>query len=480
MKPVKIFLFFISILLIIAVASWFVPAEGYNLLGWEVRFFKFPVEHKPAVNYIDTISENTAPEKEEVGTPDKFLVGTDTASQTKRRLPVKKYDTAQSLIYPSDSIEDNLVLFNEKIKRIDSLGKPLRIMYYGDSQIENDRITSAFRNRLQERYGGSGRGLVPVSDIYNSANNFVMAVSDNWEETTVVGARRKNLDVGLLGQSFRVTHSKAAADSTTAWVKIRSLQPQKPGGYTVACIFYMAHGKSSIEITLDERRQYAQKLSTKGYINELRLNLGATPEMMKVVFSTNSEITVYGLSLESPKGIIVDNIALRGRAFPGFSMMDTTRFKQMANLIKPSFLILHYGVNVVPNVRNNYSYYKKQLKGEIAYIHKQLPKVPLLLISSSDMAHKVNGRMQSYSNISAVVQAQKEAALESGCAFWNLFNAMGGSGTMIGWVEKQPPLGNKDYVHFTMLGARKVGNLFATEFLKYLEGSETNELIANE
>ncbi|VAW18921.1 hypothetical protein MNBD_BACTEROID01-1848 [hydrothermal vent metagenome] len=479
MKPVKIFLFFISTLLILAAASWFIPAEGYDILGWEVHFFKFPEGHKPAVNYIDSIPENPTHGEKEIGIPDKSLAGTDTTSQIKRRLPVKKYDTAQSLIFPSDSI-DYMVLLKEEVERIDSLGKPLRIMYYGDSQIENDRITSAFRDKLQERYGGSGRGLVPVSDIYNSANNFVMTVSNNWEETTVVGARGKNLDVGLLGESFRVTNSKAEADSTTAWVKIRSLQPQKPGGYTVACIFYMASGKSSIKITLDERRQYAQKLSTKGYINELRLNLGATPEIMKAVFSTDSEITVYGLSLESPKGIIVDNIALRGRAFPGFSMMDTTRFKQMANLIKPSFLILHYGVNVVPNVRNNYFYYKKQLKGEIAYINKQLPEVPLLLISSSDMAHKVNGRMQSYSNISAVVQAQKEAALESGCAFWNLFNAMGGSGSMIRWVEKQPPLGNKDYVHFTMLGAKKVGNLFAAEFLKSLEGGETNELIANE
>ena len=38
----------------------------------------------------------------------------------------------------------------------------VRIVHYGDSQIEEDRITQQIRETLQQRYGGSGVGLMPL------------------------------------------------------------------------------------------------------------------------------------------------------------------------------------------------------------------------------------------------------------------------------------------------------------------------------
>jgi len=43
--------------------------------------------------------------------------------------------------------------------------KKVRIMHYGDSQIEADRITSVFRNELQNKFGGYGVGLFSVIDV---------------------------------------------------------------------------------------------------------------------------------------------------------------------------------------------------------------------------------------------------------------------------------------------------------------------------
>jgi hypothetical protein len=37
----------------------------------------------------------------------------------------------------------------------------IHIMHYGDSQIEMDRISSLFRQRLQDQFGGMGAGIVP-------------------------------------------------------------------------------------------------------------------------------------------------------------------------------------------------------------------------------------------------------------------------------------------------------------------------------
>ena len=38
----------------------------------------------------------------------------------------------------------------------------VRVLHYGDSQIEEDRMTTQIREALQDRYGGSGVGLMPL------------------------------------------------------------------------------------------------------------------------------------------------------------------------------------------------------------------------------------------------------------------------------------------------------------------------------
>ena len=58
--------------------------------------------------------------------------------------------------------------------------KECRIIHYGDSQIEGDRITSYLRNRLQRMYGGSGPGFIPIKQVYNQASAKVTPSSNWW------------------------------------------------------------------------------------------------------------------------------------------------------------------------------------------------------------------------------------------------------------------------------------------------------------
>jgi hypothetical protein len=45
---------------------------------------------------------------------------------------------------------------------------PVRVVHYGDSQIEGDRITAIFRNNMQRRYGGGGPGMMTLVKRVNS------------------------------------------------------------------------------------------------------------------------------------------------------------------------------------------------------------------------------------------------------------------------------------------------------------------------
>lgn len=492
MRPVKSFLFIFTISILLLTIPLFFPEGKIRLAGLEVKFYKpiFLNQPRPELLMADEVlpkkAQPMAPEpaqqRQVFDLPGEVVI----PAETKNVLPGKISATvhpaagATDIAIPAE-LSNQWARLHEVLSNADMEEKPLRILYYGDSQIENDRITSVFRKVIQERYGGAGRGLIPVSNIYNSANNFVMSVSGNWESASVIKTKQANLDLGLLCEAFKIRHPGISEDeSTRSWVKIKSLKGNQTGGYSALTIYYRTGGQSEIALARDGNQPLVKKLEPGDQISELRFDLGSTPESLEIGFTTNSEITVYGLNLESPGGVMVDNIALRGRSAPEFSRIDSSRLKQMARLLNPAVVVLQYGVNVVPNITSNYSFYKKQLNNELAALREIIPGIPVLLVSVSDMAHKANGLLESYPNLEAILNTQKETAQENGCAFWNLFESMGGKGSMISWVEKQPPLGNKDYVHYTPLGADKVGNLFARQLIKVLEPEQEIAFLAHE
>jgi|WetSurMetagenome_2_1015567.scaffolds.fasta_scaffold28784_2 hypothetical protein len=492
MKPFKSFLFIITSLLLLTAIPLICPKKKLVVSGIELRIFNFdfladnhPTSIQKAENPNDIVLS-------EAKTTTSMKVESENAQPTPKIVENFPHKTEgkknQQEIHLSNTDIDipssatyKWAEQSSKFSQTDRFEKPLRILYYGDSQIENDRITSVFRKILQERFGGIGRGLIPVQNIYNSANNFTMTTSGNWESESVKKVTQNRLDLGLLCEAFKVRNSGTGEKSlSTSWVKIKSIKENPENGFTVLRIFYRASGKSQVSVTLNADITNVNELSACEEICEMHYNLVCTPQEVELRFSTSSEITIYGLNLESPTGIMVDNIALRGLSSPEFTKIDTIRLQQMARLLNPSFIIMQYGVNVVPNMTSDYSFYKKKLNKELECLQKTIPGIPVLLVGVSDMACRISGLLESYPNIEDVLNIQKEVALENGCAFWNLFESMGGRGSMINWVESQPPLGNKDYVHYTSLGAEKVGTLFARQFIKALEPGSAIASLVNE
>ena len=91
------------------------------------------------------------------------------------------------------------------------------------------------------------------------------------------------------------------------------------------------------------------------------------------------------------------------------------------------------------------------------HLQQTLPGVPILLIGAHDRGVKIDGRVQTSPDIPLLVSVQSEVARETGCAFWNLFEAMGGHDSMLAYVNSSPPLAGKDYTHFTRAGAKRIG-----------------------
>ena len=58
-----------------------------------------------------------------------------------------------------------------------------------------------------------------------------------------------------------------------------------------------------------------------------------------------------------------------------------------------------------------------------------------------------------------LVKIEAKVAEETGVAFFNTFQAMGGEGTMARWYAAEPRLVGSDYIHPMPAGAKIVGEL---------------------
>lgn len=362
----------------------------------------------------------------------------------------------------------------------ESKNRVVRILHYGDSQLEGDRITDYFRNKMQLTYGGEGPGiLLPQEPAASSRRSAFVSETDNIKKHAIYvkGESAEDNKYGVGGAAFTISgatsrfrewmaetdsagNKKAifsSANQARAYLQVRvgSSGYERARKHTKATLLYGTDEPFMVNVRSDN--------FTKEYVLPAASSRGKytwsleTEKKLKLTFTKGKFPTIYGLALDGDRGVAVDNFAMRGSSAIGFSKMDRTVYSRQLKQMNVCAIMLQYGINVVPNVRSDYGYYKNILIKQLKSIKAAHPGVSIIVIGPSDMSRNRGGRMVSYTNIPLIRDAMKEAALESGCCFWDLYEAMGGENSMSAWVKKG--LAQKDYTHFSYDGAKYVGEM---------------------
>jgi hypothetical protein len=107
----------------------------------------------------------------------------------------------------------------------------------------------------------------------------------------------------------------------------------------------------------------------------------------------------------------------------------------------------------------DFSWYEKGMTNVIKHIKASFPNTSILLVSVGDKSYKKDGVFQTDPSVLVMVETQKRLAKNNQLAFWNLYEAMGASGSMVKWVEGDTAYANKDYTHFNFRGAHRIGKM---------------------
>ncbi len=415
---------------------------------------------------------------------------------------------ADSLVYSAtmpDSIHKEVLppaysgieYLNDFFVKLHKGNSQIRIAYYGDSAIEGDMISQTLRDSLQKRYGGSGVGFVPIySPIAGFRNTINQHASDNWQVWNF-GLQREGCPFAF-GYGGEVFSAKRTVDSLLIQpdsLSVDSLQMdtlkkneveesgEMPNEYTVryiaskryAGVSTLAHpflfygaptdGKTFGEVAVTEFKKES-KYALKGKKTVNRLSFAPNARKIALSFTGIDSMPIYGMSFESKRGVIVDNLPSRGNSGSWLMRLDVNVMRQFDEYFDVDLVILQYGLNVLNPKMTDYSWYKTEMKRVIAHVKRSFPKAAILIVGPSDKATKVNGEMVTDPSVPLITGVLRQAAEESEVAFFSLYERMGGAGTMVNWVEKKNPRwANLDYTHFNFQGARAAGGMLS-EFLK--------------
>lgn len=415
-----------------------------------------------------------------------IVATTEPVDEKIKELPdFSKIDTTQlvRIRYP-DSNPDFVTELRKKIS-----SKNCRILHYGDSQIEGDRITAYLRNRLQRMYGGSGPGFLPVKPVYPQISARIKP-SENWKRYAFFDPTQKKFSHRKYGAYLSVSrfteYQKKLPDSLAldslpivkAKVEIGKSKDTyvKFRRFTRIGLHY-GNCKLPIKISVYNDGNLIQQdsLIPDGKYHHYKIRTATTPSSLTIELEGKVSADFYGFTLDGTSGVQIDNVAMRGASGTIFTNTDANTYRRMVRQLKPKIVIMQYGGNTMPYLKDSTDVekYTKRIKSQISWMRRRIKNVSFIFIGPTDMCQPVNGKMETYPMLPYLNTQLMQTCIENDVAYWSMYDAMGGKGSMPLWVDEK--LTAKDYMHFTWKGTKIISELFFTALYLDLKEPDNNE-----
>lgn len=449
----KILLFILFVLALLAMIGYFFPKEGMRLGSVKLNFRStsdlFAPQKQPTTapdpeEQLAMMAESFLKEKLEA-----LADSIDYYEQFFRESPVRIHFPAND-----PSILDG---FFATLDSCRAQNRVVRVLHYGDSQIEQDRLSATLRDGLQKIAGGMGVGLIPA----------VQPIPSRTLRQDYEGNIRRYLLYGPSG--LRAPHRRYGPMAAVcevdnyAYLIVNALKRQDSdiSNHFTRIRLLLGNNSADFKATIELKDRYeTRKISEAGLdLKVISWELNRPENSFSMFLNGTAEI--YGILLDGNSGVAVDNIPMRGSSGNLFTGIDSRLLHAAYQAMDVQLFLLEFGGNRMPSIRSqeDIDSYVNVIGRQIRYLKTLVPGAQVLFIGPADMSCSVDGVMQTYPLLEELIEGLKKVVLENGAAFWDLYQVMGGRNSMINWVNTQPPLAAPDYIHFTLKGADKIADL---------------------
>jgi lysophospholipase L1-like esterase len=374
-------------------------------------------------------------------------------------------NTYRALLPASPAVEDPdgtaLMSFYGSLLRTKFGEGVTRIIHYGDSHVSADIMTGILRNYFQRDFGDAGPGFIFAGKPYPyySRGRVELRASSGWRTE---GSRHADSGLdgffGLAGLSFT-----AERPGERIWITANS------SSFDLYFLYCPAAG--SVEILLNGTL-VATGLSLEssqvqaGYVKVGAGRLGR--HTLEVRTAGDRPVRLYGVVAENGHaGVTYDAFGINGARAPRLLGWDWELLKNNLNRRRPALIIVSYGSNEVGDASLDLAVYRRQFTRVLNSLRRAAPNASVLVVAPPDRAvMTTDGRWRSMEPMEALVEVQRQAAFETGAAFFDLFRAMGGPGAVNAWASLDQPLAQRDRVHMTNAGYKVLADLLYAELIR--------------
>jgi lysophospholipase L1-like esterase len=332
---------------------------------------------------------------------------------------------------------------------------PLRILHYGDSHTAADEWTGDLRSRFQEKFGDGGSGYSFAGRPWNGYRRLDVRTGSTrrWHTDGLVG-RAGDGAYGLGGVSMSTNVPHEAVYLQAEGQQFELFYLQQPGG-------------GSLQIY--DNGNMVERISTDGEESPGYYHYETVPGPHKFEVETldHAPVRLFGWVAENATGVTYETLGINGAQASIMLNWNEPVLRSNIERRNPSLIVLAYGTNEAGQKAWTLESYSQMFKELIARIRTAAPTATIFVIGPPD--RYVHGRKgwQPMENIDMIVEAQRQAAIASGCAFWDLRAKMGGKGSMQQWVTAG--MAQYDHVHFTGAGYRMLGDAVFRDLMSQYE-----------
>ena len=377
------------------------------------------------------------------------------ATHNEEKIP----DQASRLISdPSHALDS----FYAKLARTDARESQAitRIAHYGDSPVTNDGTTAPVRRLLQERFGDAGHGFILIDKPWVWYGHQAITFTSNagWTIDTLASPGVGDGAFGLGGASFRSTDAGK-------YVRFAPASGGDTGKNFSRMDVYFLRQSNGGQFTIDVNGSNEQTVTTVSEVPESGFWEIKAPQNGANTFEIRTKegrVRLFGAVLENDgPGVVYDSLGINGASARLLvTVMNEQHWIAQLQHRRPDLVILNYGTNESEAASDSQvAVYERDLLEVVRRVREALPDASILILSPMDRGTHVGGKVITLPSIPKIVDMQRRVALESNCAFLNLFEAMGGEGTMARWHEGRTHLVGGDLTHPTGEGAETIGKL---------------------
>lgn len=318
------------------------------------------------------------------------------------------------------------------------------IVHIGDSHIQADYFTSVIRNKLQQFFGNSGRGLVFPYQLAqsNSPPDITSTSNTSWTFNRLAHPEIP-IASGISGYCIQTNYNGASFD---LYLKSNDNNPIQP--FDRLKIF--SGGSSSVSWKLLANNNNSPFLIKKdetdtSLFKEVDLDHSADSFSL-VSIPSDSLKEFYGVSLEnSTPGIIYHSIGVNGATYDSYN--QATLFWQQLPALKADIYIISLGTNEAQKTGLYQNLFMQQMNLFFEKLKTASPDASILITTPADDFYK---RHRPNNMLKQICTTITTYSFRHNLPLWDMYRITGAHGSAYKWLRRG--LMNKDRVHFTNSG----------------------------